>query len=228
MWNPEGKLPAISAPVLSLLAMLFAIGYVALAAWGFGAWRALLAEPARAGVCGALVLLAGATPLCGCNLSAGEKSHGGNDWIFPFLLIAGLLMGFGSAWCDRRNFLTLGGNVVRYAGLSLFLIGCVLRVASMLILGPRFSVWVAIQSDHRLQTTGLYRFVRHPSYTGAIFTLFGWAITFRSDIGILLAALMVLPLVRRMIAEEKLLIAVFGDEYTSYRERTWRLIPLVY
>ena len=51
---------------------------------------------------------------------------------------------------------------------------------SMRPLGPRFSVWVAIQSDHCLQTTGLYRFVRHPSYTGAIFTLFGNAIIPRS------------------------------------------------
>jgi protein-S-isoprenylcysteine O-methyltransferase Ste14 len=98
----------------------------------------------------------------------------------------------------------------------------------MLILGSRFSIWVAIQQDHRLETTGLYRFIRHPSYTGAILTLFGWALTFRSGIGLLLALMMVVPLIRRMEAEERLLIAEFGDEYLSYRRRSWRLIPLVY
>ena len=98
----------------------------------------------------------------------------------------------------------------------------------MLVLGPRFSVWVAIQADHRLETTGLYRFLRHPSYTGAMFTLLGWALTFRSGIGLMIAAAMVLPLVSRMEAEERLLIAEFGEDYVNYREKTWRLIPLVY
>jgi protein-S-isoprenylcysteine O-methyltransferase Ste14 len=228
MFNRERKLPEISPPLLSFAAMLFAVGYVALAAWGFGGWKPLLAEPARVGVGVALVILAAVTPLCGCNLSAGRESHGGNDWIFPFLLIAGLLMGWASAYCDRRNILAIDGIVARYFGLAIFLIGCVLRVASMLILGSRFSVWVAIQQDHRLQTTGLYRFVRHPSYTGALLTLFGWALTFRSLIGLLLAATMVVPLVLRMMAEEKLLIAVFADEYVFYRNRSWRLIPWIY
>ena len=221
-------MPDVSPRILSLAAMLFALTYVGVDAWGFGGRKPLLADPARAGVCVALVLLAAATPLCGCNLNSGQQSHGYNDWIFPFLLVAGLAMGWGSAWCDRHNFMTIDGSLARYAGLAIFLVGCVLRVAAMLILGPRFSVWVAIQQDHRLQTTGLYRFVRHPSYTGALLTLFGWALTFRSAIGLLLAATMVFPLVRRMKAEERLLIAVFGDGYTNYRARTWRLVPLIY
>jgi protein-S-isoprenylcysteine O-methyltransferase Ste14 len=224
----ERKFPAVSPIVLSLGAIVFAIAYVGLAAYGFGGWKLLLADPARAGVCIALVLLAGATPLCGCNLETGKQSHAGNDWIFPFLLAAGLAMGYGSAYCDRHNFFAIDGALARYVGLSLFLLGCIFRVGAMLILGPRFSIWVAIQHDHHLETTGLYRFIRHPSYTGAILTLFGWALTFRSGVGILLAGLMVLPLVRRMEAEERLLIAVFGEEYSRYRGRTWRIIPLIY
>jgi protein-S-isoprenylcysteine O-methyltransferase Ste14 len=188
----------------------------------------LFASPARAEVCAALVALAAITPLCGCNVNSGRRSHGGNDWIFPFFLIMGLAMGWLSAYTDRRNIWTIGGNITRDIGLSMFLVGCTLRVAAMLILGPRFSVWVAVQVEHHLETTGLYRFLRHPSYTGALLTLFGWALTFRSGIGLILAATMVLPLISRMTAEENLLIAEFGEEYENYRRRTWRLIPLVY
>jgi len=72
------------------------------------------------------------------------------------------------------------------------------------------------------------RLFRHPSHAGALLTLFGWALTFRSGMGLILAATMVLPLVSRMTAEENLLIAEFGEEYENYRRRTWRLIPLVY
>ncbi len=188
----------------------------------------MLSSPYRTGVSAALVALAAMTPLCGCNISAGRRSFGGNDWIFPVLVVAGLAMGWISAYSDRRNILTLGQNATRGLGLSVFIIGCALRMGAMLVLGPRFSVWVAVQNGHRLETQGLYRFLRHPAYTGAMLTLVGWSLTFRSVIGILLAAAMVLPLMARMEAEETLLISEFGDEYVAYRDRTWRLIPLIY
>ena len=35
-------------------------------------------------------------------------------------------------------------------------------------------------------------------------------------------------LVARMNAEEALLASEFGEEYASYRLRTWRLVPGVY
>ena len=213
---------------LAALALLLAMAYLALAAWGYGGWRPLLASPARAAVAGGLLALAGMTPLCGCNLNAGRLSHSRNDWIFPVLLVAGLTMGWISAWSDRHNRLVIGAGAIRSLGAAMFFAGCVLRVAAMLILNDRFSVWVAIQHDHRLETTGLYRFIRHPSYTGAALTLLGWALTFRSAIGLVLAAMMALLLISRVQAEEQLLVAEFGDEYAEYQSRSWRLIPLVY
>ena len=131
--------------------------------------------------------------------------------IFPFLLAAGL-----ATWDGGRPGATdLIGSpsmdnwpatpVWRSSWPAAF---CASRRCS--VLGPRFSVWVAIQQDHRLQTTGLYRFVRHPrSPAQHIFTLFTGRLTFRSAIGLLLAAMMVMPLVRRMAAEEKPFIARF-------------------
>jgi protein-S-isoprenylcysteine O-methyltransferase Ste14 len=56
----------------------------------------------------------------------------------------------------------------------------------------------------------------------------GWALAFRSGVGVLLTALLIPPLVARIRAEEKLLRSQFGDEYAVYRRRTSRLIPGVY
>jgi len=56
----------------------------------------------------------------------------------------------------------------------------------------------------------------------------GWALTFRSAVGVLLTALMVLPLLARIRAEETLLRTQFGAEYEAYRARTSRLIPGLY
>ena len=56
----------------------------------------------------------------------------------------------------------------------------------------------------------------------------GWALAFRSGVGIVLAAHTLPPLVARMRAEEALLHAHFGPEYDAYRARTARLIPGIY
>ena len=53
----------------------------------------------------------------------------------------------------------------------------------------------------------------------------GWALAFRSVVGVLLMALMIPPLLARIRSEEALLRARFGSEYDVYAGRTSRLIP---
>jgi hypothetical protein len=50
---------------------------------------------------------------------------------------------------------------------------------------------------------------------------FGWALLFRAGVGVLITALLLIPLVARMRSEERLLAEHFGAEYESYRARTW-------
>ena len=96
------------------------------------------------------------------------------------------------------------------------------------VLGRRFTGLVAIQEEHRLQTDGLYRHIRHPSYAGMLLYMAGYVLVFRCWLGLLLVAGTLAILIARMNAEEALLESEFGDEYASYRRRTWRLVPWVY
>ena len=57
----------------------------------------------------------------------------------------------------------------------------------------------------------------------------GWALVFRSIIGLPLTAAMCLPIIARIRAEEEFLVRELGDQYRAYQQRTpWRLFPLVY
>jgi protein-S-isoprenylcysteine O-methyltransferase Ste14 len=94
--------------------------------------------------------------------------------------------------------------------------------------GRRFSGLVAIQPGHTLVTRGVYGVIRHPSYLGLLVNSLGWALAFRSMVGVLLTALTIPPLIARIHAEERLLRTQFGDEYDAYRSRTSRLIPGIY
>jgi protein-S-isoprenylcysteine O-methyltransferase Ste14 len=56
----------------------------------------------------------------------------------------------------------------------------------------------------------------------------GWALAFRSAVGLLLVALLIPPIIARIRSEEALLHAHFGAEYDAYRAKTSRLIPGIY
>ncbi len=202
--------------------------YLGLAAWGWGGWSAFVAHPARAGAVVVMIVASVAAMFTSANLSSGRREDTGNRWIIVPILVIGFLLAWLPAYTDRRDIWTIDGDAVRYLGLALFVVGSVLRLAPVFVLGRRFSGLVAIQEGHQLVTDGLYRVIRHPSYLGLLLGLFGWDLIFRSAIGVLVSLPMILPLVARMNSEEALLESEFGEVYSDYRRRTWRLLPFLY
>jgi protein-S-isoprenylcysteine O-methyltransferase Ste14 len=92
-----------------------------------------------------------------------------------------------------------------------------------------FSMNVAIRADQRVHRTGLYRFVRHPSYLGMALGLL--AIGLHSRNWACLALILVLPtlaMLYRIHVEESALREALGEEYAAYSRVTKRLIPGVY
>jgi protein-S-isoprenylcysteine O-methyltransferase Ste14 len=213
---------------MTLLNALFGTLYFALAIWGGGGWSAFLAHPARVGAL--VVTLAGAVAAAftSGNISSGQREDTTNRWIFLPLLAVGFLLAWLPAYTDRYDIATIDGDAVRYAGLALYVVGIILRIAPVFVLGRRFSGLVAIQEGHELVTGGLYRFIRHPSYLGLLLGQLGWVLVFRSAIGFLVALLLLPPLVARMNSEEALLQSEFGARYADYRRHTWRLVPFLY
>jgi protein-S-isoprenylcysteine O-methyltransferase Ste14 len=162
------------------------------------------------------------------NISPGEREDRSNRWVLAVFAVLGVLSAFIPAYTDRIDFWTLDGDTVRWIGVVLFVAGGALRLWPVFVLGNRFSGLVAIQPGHTLVTTGLYSVIRHPSYLGLLVNSLGWALAFRSSIGLILALLNLVPIIGRINAEERLLISQFGSEYEALRARTARLIPGIY
>jgi protein-S-isoprenylcysteine O-methyltransferase Ste14 len=132
-------------------------------------------------------------------------------------------------FADRRGIAVYAAvQGARWAGVALVGLGLGLVFLSGVALGKMYSPDVTLQEGHRLVTSGLYRYIRHPCYLGAVLTGFGLALTFRSWIGLLVATGFIGIIALRIRDEEVFMQQEFGTEWEAYRQHSWRLIPFLY
>src|SRR5713226_8678389 len=210
------------------LVVVGTVAYLGLAVLGWGGLAAFFSHPPLIALAILFFALSGVALFAGGNLSPGEREDRGNRWVLAAFGVLGLLEAYLPAYTDRVEFSTIDGDTIRWLGVVLFAAGGALRIWPVFVLGRRFSGLVAIQPGHTLVTSGVYGVIRHPSYLGLLVNSLGWALAFRSAVGVLLTALVIPPLVARIRAEEKLLRTQFGREYDAYSARTSRLIPGIY
>ncbi|HEY3216278.1 MAG TPA: isoprenylcysteine carboxylmethyltransferase family protein [Candidatus Eisenbacteria bacterium] len=113
--------------------------------------------------------------------------------------------------------------------LVLLVVGLTIRWSAIVTLGRFFTVNVAIQSGHQVVREGPFRFVRHPSYLGAMLCMFGVGVAFGNWISLAAATIpYTIAILRRIEVEERVLVEALGDAYREYARTTRRLLPGVY
>ena len=202
--------------------------YLGLAVLAWGDFVGFFSKPAFIGLTIVTLALAVAAFLSSGSMSAGVREDRSNRWVIAAFGVIGLMLAIVPPYADRRDFLTIDGETIRWFGVALSAAGGALRIWPVYVLGKRFSGLVAIQPGHTLVTDGVYRFIRHPSYLGLVLNSLGWALAFRSGVGLLLTTLLIPPLIARIGSEETLLSSQFGEAYEDYCKQTWRLVPGVY
>lgn len=215
-------------PRVMLLSLFFALLQFGLAVLGWGGWSPFFSHSALVALAWVTVALMVVAPFTLGNTSSGIREDRRNRWVLGAFSLIAILNAYFPAYTDRIGFWTIDGDATRWIGVALYAGGGVLRLWPVFVLGKRFSGLVAIQPGHTLETRGIYGIIRNPSYLGMIVCLLGWGLAFRAWTGILLTALLLVPLVARIRAEERLLRDYFGAEYDAYVARTWRLIPGMY
>jgi protein-S-isoprenylcysteine O-methyltransferase Ste14 len=86
-------------------------------------------------------------------------------------------------------------------------------------------VRVQSEREHRVVSTGVYGFVRHPMYLGAIFMFIGASLFMGAASALAVGAALSIVLAVRIVDEEKLLVRDLAG-YDEYRRRVrYRLFP---
>ena len=125
-----------------------------------------------------------------------------------------------------------GGEIVftpvTVLSLFLFVIGFVLILVAHVTLWRWYSSFLVIKDGHQLIRHGIYRYLRHPIYTGTAMALIGLPLFLPSYYGFATMLLIIPLFLNRIRMEEEMLIGEFGPDYLAYMETTKRLIPFVY
>ena len=108
------------------------------------------------------------------------------------------------------------------------LLGFVIFVTGLVLMLPAFLIKPVnvAHADMELRTAGFYRLTRNPIYLGEVLWCLGWAIIYRSVIGISLVPLWWLGLLFHIFIEEESLERELGQNYLEYKKRIrGRIIP---
>jgi protein-S-isoprenylcysteine O-methyltransferase Ste14 len=160
--------------------------------------------------------------------SSGEVQDRGSLRILWLVIFVSVSIG---TWIGKANAPTIfgGAHWVRTLSVVVLAIGLAVRWSAIVTLGRSFSVNVAIHATQKMQTGGLFRLMRHPSYTGLILVFVAIGLHTRNWMG--LAVLMIpttAALLYRIHVEETALRGAFGQEYVDYSKATKRLVPGIY
>ncbi len=120
-------------------------------------------------------------------------------------------------------------NTFFATGMTLVVIGLMIRIHSMLTLKQFFTYSVAKVENQIIIESGLYKFLRHPGYLGQLIIFFGISISISNWISILVMMIpTTLGYLYRIKVEERFMLEQIGEDYVNYQKRTKRLIPMVY
>jgi protein-S-isoprenylcysteine O-methyltransferase Ste14 len=132
-------------------------------------------------------------------------------------LIAGVL---------RGGSLAVHNPILAATGTLLFACGIVLAVWARLHLGRNWGMPMTQRAEPELVTSGPYRFVRHPIYSGLLTAMLGTALV-DNLLGLIVVAVLVGYFYYCGTVEERNLAATFPKTYPEYKSRTKMLIPFL-
>ena len=122
-----------------------------------------------------------------------------------------------------------GSHALKVIGLVVLILALIIRWTAIYTLGKSFSSNVAIRDSQTLHRSGLYRYLRHPSYLGLLLAFVAIGIHTRNWISIVIATVpTTAALLYRIHVEEAVLIRAFGRQYIEYCRTSKRLIPGIY
>ena len=115
--------------------------------------------------------------------------------------------------------------LVLWIGLLLTALGVGISIWARLSLGANWSGMVTLKQNHELIRKGLYRWIRHPIYTGILLGFIGTALIESHARGWLGFAILLLSFYFKARREENFLKQEFGEGFEEHLRQTGMFLP---
>jgi protein-S-isoprenylcysteine O-methyltransferase Ste14 len=125
------------------------------------------------------------------------------------------------------NNIFIPSPAVQVIGVALSALGIAFAIWARVHLGRDWSGIPSMKEGHELVTSGPYRFVRHPIYTGILLAIFGSALV-GGVFWIIVFIVSCVTFLYRIPVEEGFMMQLFPNTYPDYKKRTKALIPFVW
>jgi protein-S-isoprenylcysteine O-methyltransferase Ste14 len=140
--------------------------------------------------------------------------------LVPFLIVGPLFI----SQPIPQNRFNISSYISLPMGTLLFVFGWIFMIPALC----KFRTIPSLRKKSNLITSGIFRVVRHPIYTGTLMAVLGWTILWKSLISLLYFPVLFLLCYLVVVFEERGLLEEYGDEYADYKKNTAkRLIPFV-
>jgi protein-S-isoprenylcysteine O-methyltransferase Ste14 len=126
----------------------------------------------------------------------------------------------------RGGSLAVHSPILGAIGAVVFAGGIAVAIFSRVQLGRNWGMPMTQKANPELVTSGPYRFVRHPIYSGLLAGLLGTALV-TNLIGLIIVVILGAYFYYAATVEERNLVVAFPAAYPAYREHTKKLIPFL-
>lgn len=139
------------------------------------------------------------------------------SWIFGASLPEGIFWG--------HTLVQQFGNLGMYIGTVVAIIGIILVVLGWKEVFRRY--WRKEEGKGELVTDGIYRYIRHPQYTGFMLITLGMLLDWATIPMLIMWPIMLIMYIRLARKEEAEMEKYFGEAYSHYRSKTGMFLPIL-
>jgi len=126
-------------------------------------------------------------------------------------------------------FLFSGKFMVKNYWITIQVLGFIVSLWGILAMKlGNFNIQPEVKPSAHFVSNGPYKFIRNPMYSGLILFFGAAVISNYSLLHLTVFIILIIVFIEKIKMEEGFLSVKFGDQYTNYLSKTYRLIPLIY
>jgi protein-S-isoprenylcysteine O-methyltransferase Ste14 len=118
--------------------------------------------------------------------------------------------------------------IIESLGAVILLLSLSFAIWARITLGKNWSGAIQKVEGQRLIRKGPYKHIRNPIYTGIVCGFCGTFITFGTVASLLGFVIICISYIAKVKKEENFLVTEFGEEYKTYMNDSWALIPYIF